>query len=356
MLKKNRQSISSGHSSVNFQAGGDIYFVHTDLPRELIDQKIEEEVEVLRKSRFFLEFDRVNAALVLGRRLIDRGLSGGTDAAKCQALAWCARLLSGSEELDQAEEYLNLAVRLGHCADVGIADAFITSQKGDKNAALEVLTEIGSPSSRSAAFMIVMHHEGTKGAVSWLKNAGFEAGDLDPEGKYSLLAHQLELTDWDAAREVLSALTDHDLEEAPVLHHMKAITLLLGTVPVEFRALVLNQLPFDAAGFPLASTDAAIEAPPSTPDQRHFSDAAVAARQLNCPGAATVDDEYSLWLELKDPERLEQGKHRLQEKLRNEEEDTPSCSSRSSVRNQDRPSGRRAGDQTTNCPQRRNYV
>ena len=318
MWKKNRQSISSGDASLNIQIGGDLNIVQTDFPRELIDQKIEEEVAILQKSRFFLEFDPVSAARVLGGRLVEGNLSGGTEASKCRALAWCARLLSRSDELDQAEEYLNLAVGLGNCADIRIAGAFLTSQKGDMNAALRVLTEIGSPFSRSAAFMIVAHHEGKKGAVSWLKDAGFEAADLDPEGKYFLLACQLELTQWDAARKVLSTLTDQDLTEAPVLHHMKAITLLLGTVPAEFHTIVLNQLPFEAAGFPLASTDAAIEARRAA--QRHFSDAALAAHQLNCPNAATVHEEYSLWLDLKDPERFEQGKHRLQEKLRNAEE------------------------------------
>ena len=313
MWKKNRQSISSGDASQNIQIGRDLNVFLTDFPRELIDHKIEEEIGILRKSRFFLEFDRVNAALVLGRRLVDRDLSGGTDAAKCRALAWCARLLSRSDKLDQSEEYLSHAVSLGYCADVGIADAFITSQKGDKNAALKVLTEIGSPFSRSAAFMIVAHHEGSKGAVSWLKDAGFEAADLDPEGKYFLLACQLELTHWDAAREVLNTLTDQDSEEAPVLHHMKAITLLLGTVPVEFRAVVLNQLPFDAADFPLASTSSAIEARRAA--QRHFAAATVAAHELNCPDAATVSDEYALWLELRDAETSDNGKRRLKEKL-----------------------------------------
>ena len=318
MWKKNRQAISSGDASLNIQIGRDLNIFHADVPRDLIDHTIEEEVDILRKSLFFVEFDRVQAALVLGRRLVDQDLSGGTDAAKCRALAWCARSLSRSDELDRAEEYLNLAVGLGHCADVGIADAFITSQKGDKNAALKVLSAIDLPFSRSAAFMIVAHHEGAKGAVSWLKDAGFEAADLDPEGKYWLLARQLELTHWDAAREVLSALTDQDSEEAPALHYMKAITLLLGTVPAELRAVVLNQLPFDAARFPLASTAAAIEARRAA--QRHFSGAATAAHQLNCLGAATLADEYSLWLELRDPERCEQGKHRLQEKLRNANE------------------------------------
>ena len=222
MWKNNKQSISSGDASQNIQIGRDLNVFLPVFPSEHIDQQIEKEVEVLRKSRFFLEFDRVAAALALGIQLVDGDLSFGTDAAKCRALAWCARLLSRSNELDQAEEYLNLAMSLGNCADVGIADACITSQKGDKSAALNILADIDSPLSRSAAFMIVAHHEGTKGAVSWLKHAGFEAADLDPDGKFILLARQLELTHWETAREILRVLTDQDAEEAPVLHHMKA--------------------------------------------------------------------------------------------------------------------------------------
>ena len=318
MWMKNRQSISSGDSSLNIQVGRDFIFFDADYPREFIDQKIEEEIEVLRKSRFFLEFDRVNAAYALGSRLVNGNLGGGTDAVKCRALAWCSRLLCRDEELDQAVKYLNLAKSMGDCAEIVVSGAFITSQKGEKNAALKVLAEIGTSFSRTAAFMIVALNEGSKGAVEWLKDAGFDATDLDSEGKCFLLTHQLELTHWDAAREVLNTLTDQDLEETPLLHHMKAITLLLSTVPVEFRAVVLNQLPFEAASFPLASTAAAIEA--RRVAQRHFSHAAEAARILNCPVAAITYDEYLLWLELRDPERVEQGKIRLQEKLRNAKE------------------------------------
>jgi hypothetical protein len=289
-------------------------FSHPYFPTALVDQKIEDEIEILRKSRFFLEFDRVHFSLALGRRLVEGELSGGTDAVRSRALAWCAHLLSLTEELEKAGEYLKLAKSLQTCAEIDIADAFIYSQKGDKSAALNTLAGIDSPTSRSAALMVVAHHEGAKGALDWLKTAGIRATDLDPDGKYFLLTRQLELAWWEAAREVLDALTDLDLNEAPVLHHMMAITYLLSTVPTELRAVVLKQLPFEAAGFPLASDAAAIDARRTA--HRHFTDAAEAAQQLNCPVAATVDDEYALWLELKDPEKPDKGRQRLEAKLR----------------------------------------
>ena len=37
---------------------------------------------------------------------------------------------------------------------------------------------------------------------------------------------------------------------------------------------------------------------------------------LNCPHAATIDDQYALWLELRDPDKSKRGRKRLASKLR----------------------------------------
>ena len=304
-----QKRLSADLKSVQPDVFSDPYF-----PTALVDQKISDDVDLLRKSRFFIEFDSVHSSLALARRLVRGELSGGSDALRSRALAWCARFLSPTEELDKAEAYLKLSKTLGNCPEIEIADAFICSQKGDKSTALSDLARIDTPISRSAALMVVVHHDGSQGAVDWLKSAGIDATDLDPEGKYILLTHQLQLAKWEAARESLDSLTDDDLHEVPVLHHMMAITHLLSTVPTELRDVVLNQLPFEAAGFPLASDAAAIDA--RRVAHRHFIKAAEVAQQLDCPRAATIDDEYALWLELKDPVESDKGRQRLEAKLR----------------------------------------
>jgi hypothetical protein len=314
MWNKDKQFISSGDASLNIQAGRDVNFFQADFPTELVDQKINEEVDILRKSRFFAEFDIVRTALSLGRRLVEGELSGGTDEVRSRALSWCARLLSATEELSTAEEYLNIAKSLSATSEVTIADAFITSKKGDKSIALQALASIDSLISRSAALMIIAHHEGAGGALEWLKKAGIEAATLDSDGKYFLLVWQLEVGSWNVARETLEALTAQDLEITPALLHMTAITYLLGTVPTELHAVVLKQVPFEAARFPLAGDIAALDARRTA--QRHFVDAAGVARQLNCPGAATLEDEYALWLELMDPDSSDNGRLQLEAKLR----------------------------------------
>ncbi len=150
--------------------------------------------------------------------------------------------------------------------------------------------------------MVVAHHDGFQGAVDWLKTVGITMADLDPEGKNSLLTYHLQLAHWEAAWECLNALTNEDLDKAPILNHMIAITHLLSAVPNELRPIVLNQIPFGAAIFPLASDAAAIDARREA--HRHFIDAVQVYTQLNCPSAATIDDEYALWLELRDPEEF----------------------------------------------------
>lgn len=300
--------------SANFDSISPEVFAQPYFPTSLVDQKIDEEIAVLRKSRFFAEFDRVGVSLALGRRLAIGELSGGTDTVRSRALSWCARLLSRTDELDKAEEYLRLANTLGNGCDINIADAFIKSQKGDKSAALKALAHINSSSARSAALMVVAHHEGAQSALDWLEKTQIGASGLDADGKLFLLTKQLDLAQWEAAEQTLKVLSDQDLTEAPLLHHMLAKTRLLSTVPDEFRGVVLNQVPFQAADFPLASDEAAMLARREA--QRHFVESVNISRSLNFPRAAKINDEYALWIELKDPETSVNGRTRLENSLR----------------------------------------
>ena len=237
------------------------------------------------------------------------------DAVRRYGLAWCVRILS-TQKLDKAEEYLKHAKKLGTCEEMDIADAFISSQKGDKNAALSALADIDSPMSRSAELMIVAHHDDPQGAVDWLRKAGIDAKDLDSDGKHFLLGRYFELADGEAAQECLGVLTDDDLRDTPVLHHMVAMTYLLSTVHDELHAVVLNQILIDPVRFPLDSDAAAIEA--RRVARQHFINAVEVANQLSLPRAAAIDTEYALWLELKDPDEDEsdKGRKRLEAELR----------------------------------------
>lgn len=74
---------------------------HFYFPTALVDQKINNDVDILRKSRFFKEFESARFSLLLGRQLVEGELSRGTDAVRSQALGWCARLLSRTDDLSK---------------------------------------------------------------------------------------------------------------------------------------------------------------------------------------------------------------------------------------------------------------
>ena len=283
-------------------------------PSNLVDQKIANEVDRLRKSRFFPDFDQVQASLALVNKLSDGELSGGTDAVRGRALAWCARFIAPTNNLDKAQEYLDLARHLADSPETRIGDAFVASQRGDRSTALSALAGIDTPQSRSAALMVVMHHDGAQGAVRWFTDAGLQAGDLDPDGKHVLLSRYFDLGNWDSAKSLVDMLSDEDFRETPVLYRMAAMAHLLTAVPAEVRNVVLSQVPFDAADFRLASDATAMNARRTA--HKLFVDAAAVAQKMGCMQSARHDDEYALWLELVDPEMSSQGRKRLEDKLR----------------------------------------
>ena len=289
-------------------------FFRIQASTKLVDERIEEELEKLRKSRFFAAFDNIRSSQKLAIRLTEGDLSLGSVSVRSRALAWCARFLSLTEKSEEAEKCLDLAKNFEDCAEITIAEAFLSSRKDGKESALKILADLDLPKSRSASLMIVANHEGARAAIDWLKAAGIEVADLDSDGRYFLLNLLLELADWEAARGCVDELTDENIREAPALYYMMAMTCLLRAVPEEFRASVFRNPPFPARDFPLASDETSIRE--RWKARNYFVEAGNIAWDLNYSGAAKICEEYALWLELADPDRCGEGMRRLETMLR----------------------------------------
>ena len=324
--QSSKQAIKSGDHSVNIQAGeditigrlkvGDINIFNDNTPTHLVDREIEREVDKIKKSRFFDRNNGVELSINLGNRLSNGDLSGGSLAVKGPALAWCARVLSVSQDnTEQANKFLEQARVCGNHEETKIAEAFIRSAAEDKAAALQLLANIDSDASRSASFIIVRHKDGAKGAIEWMNNAGYITENLEPDGKGSLLICQLELGQWDEAMHTVNKLSETDFEISPILHYIAGMAKLLSVVHENYRHIVLTQVPFEAKDFPLASDVNAMATRNSA--HEHFINGEIAARQLACLHSARACDEYALWLELRDPDQHEYGIYRLECKFNN---------------------------------------
>ena len=288
-------------------------------PTPLVDQEIERQLLVIRRSRFFQEFPTVERCLGLGTELTRGDYSGGTPVVRGRALAWCARLLVRTDELDAAKEYLREAKKLGAEDELAIANALLLSRQGDRRAALAHLADLNSPIARSAALGTVSSEEGAAGAVRWARDARVTASDLDSDGKVCLLGCLLETGDWDASWAMLDSVSPGDAATSPALDRLTALAHLLRTVPEELRAAVCVQVPSFAAHFPLASGDEAVRERDIA--RRGFRSAAAAAREVGCTHTADADEEYALWLGLRDPLQHAAAREELQARLEDPEMD-----------------------------------
>jgi hypothetical protein len=315
MREKIEQTVTAGDQSEVYQSAGGISVtkIYNNAPKELIDNVSNERIDNLARCRFFTGYDVIAEALNLSRALVDGDLVGGSDAMRARGLAWCARILAYSHDLEWVEFILNSAKTLDFSTEVGIAEAFVNSRKGDKAAALQVLASISSCGSHSAGLMIVGHHDGAENALRWMNDVCRTTDDLDSDGKGYLLNHQLQLGYWDAAAQTVASLSPGDFERTPILHHLSGLACLIRSVPSEFRSSVLFHVPLAARDFRLSSSASAMEARHTA--HTHFLDGVAAADQFGCSFAAETDEEYALWLELRDSNMLSIGLNRLKAKL-----------------------------------------
>ena len=282
-------------------------------PTSLVDREVEAALLSIRQGRLFPDFDTRVRCLRLGTALTKGDYLGGTTAIRCRALAWCARLLSRTDEAETAKEYLRKARHLGPSEEVVIATALIRSHSGEHTVALQALADLDSTMARSAALVVAADRDGPAGAVRWAAHAGVTAVDVDQDGKYLLLGWQMELGDWDAAFAILNAVADKDRAAAPGLCRLAGFAYLLQAVPPDLRATVSQGVPFFTSDFPLAADREALRA--RSRAWRHLRDAAAAARGLGCALTAATCEEYALWLELLDPGRRNEARMELQIKL-----------------------------------------
>ena len=282
-------------------------------PTSLVDREIEEALHLIRKGRPFQDFDTSSRCLQLGTALTSGEYAGGTATVRARALAWCARLLTRSDEVNTAKGYLDQARGLGAQEEVAIATALLRSHEGDRSAAFRTLASLDSPMARSAALVVAADQDGPAGALRWASKAGVETAALDPDGKLVLLAWLLELGDWDSAFSAVDAVAAEDRASAPALSRLTALAHLLQAVPAELRATVAQDVPFFAKDFPLGADRKALRA--RSRARRHIRDAAKAARGLGCSMTAETCEEYALWLELLDAGHRDEARVELQMKL-----------------------------------------
>ncbi len=245
-------------------------------------------------------------------------LAAGSAEHRARALAWCARFLALGETGDRARQLLRQSRELAATPEADIAEAFIISE-ADKQEALTKLAAIDLPAARSAALRIVTIHDKEEGALAWVQKAGLMLASFDAEGKFYHTMNQLATGRWDDAIRSATSLSDEDLNEAPALLQIMAVTQLIQAVPEQLRAVAIAQVPFEAAHFPLSSdTEAALEARRMAIS--YFDRISAFAISIGATGASNAASDHTLWLKLRDPSQHAKALDELRASMRDDKQ------------------------------------
>jgi nucleoside phosphorylase len=282
------------------QAEAKLQFASTSLPFHagLVDDEIQKELRILRCARFFDEFSRTESAITLGDKVESGNFAGGSNGARSCALAWCARVLGSGGDQARSDRFLITAKSLGNSEEVVIATAFAIAAKGVVDDAMGMLAKLSSAIARSAAFFIQRVHGDAETAIKWLADAGLTQDDLDPDGKSLYLKLLLECKRWDDAFACTSKIAESDFQAAPALLWCSAMAFLVRTTAEEYRASVLQCIPFDAVEFPLASDGKSLVLRRKAGEL--FVRCANIVRDFSCADTASLLEDYALWLRLRD--------------------------------------------------------
>jgi pimeloyl-ACP methyl ester carboxylesterase len=284
---------------------------------DLIDREIDNQLQILRRARFFNGFEAANTAHRLGTKLIDGDLSGGSDTTRGIALAWCSRFLAVDEHIDMARNFLTRARQLVDAEEIVIAESFIKRQEGDNNGALQELGTLATPLRRTAALFVAVRNRAPDAFLEWFSQVGWTADTLDADGKVLLLGQLLAAQRWDEAFVMVSSLRNGDYDDAPCLRYLAANAHLVKAVPEEFKEALLQHVPFEADAFPLASDEAGMANRHSA--ERLYEECRISAAILGVRMAQNLCSDFALWLRLRDPSKRADARGELEASMRDSE-------------------------------------
>ena len=282
----------------------------------IIDAEASGRLDRLRKCRTFGEFGAIEEARALAASLENGELAQASEDLKGTALSWCARILSSVEP----DEAAVIVARANGARDESycVAQCLVKAALGALHESIEALIKIGTPMAFGAAYISILRAEDSAKANEWLRKAGLSFSDLDGDGKFFFLRRNLEEEHWDMAYEAANEVADEDYEHTPGLYFATADAFLMQAVPTELRTFLLQQnLPFEAAGFPLRGDPSALK------NRRRASELYgrlhSVAETFGLSGVAGLMDDKALWLRLVDPEGGEEAREELENSLRDQQ-------------------------------------
>ncbi len=271
-----------------------------NLPKQALDQLVQERVTGIRSSRSFVGYDRIAAATALSVDVGTHGkYAGASDDVRAMAMSWAARLLL-DDKPEVAQELIDTASALAPDAESVLLTNAIRTAGTAVAAAMAMLGQRTSPESMTARYIIQRRAKQGPGAVAtaieWFKNSGMRISDFDEDGQALILGDLMHSGLWiDATKLTDSAI--FETTEHPHLLLNCALVALCGAAPEERRDQILDMPPlWDPLGFPLSATVDGSAARAKAIE--YFQKLREVAERLKLDAVRDYALEYLLWLRL----------------------------------------------------------
>ena len=288
------------------------------MPREFVDAEAERRLTRLRKSRFLSGARPHEQASRLATAFLTGDLVLALAITKARGVAWCARLLLGMPGHAEGPELVRAARRFADTEEVSIAEALEQSYTGDLEGAIGKLSQIESRAARAAVFITIKNNKNQEEALAWLRKSGLTLADLDSDGRFFVIAAQLDTNLFEDALASCAVLEPSDFEHTPALWYVAANAHLASVVPRELAKVILSQPPFIIGPVSLTDDVASLE---KRRKARHlYQQAAVAAHEFECLESSHDATDRALLLSLRDPHERDIAINNLEQSMRSPED------------------------------------
>ncbi len=287
------------------------------MPRELVNTEAERRLTRLRKSRFLSGARPHEQALRLATAFSTGDLALAPAITKARGVAWCARLLLGKPGHTEGPELVRAARRFADTEEVSIAEALEQSYAGDLEGAIAKLSQFESRTARAAVFIAIKNNKNQEEALAWLRKSGLTLADLDSDGRFFVIAAQLDASLFEDALASCAGLEPGDFEHTPALWYVAANAHLASVVPRELAKVILSQPPFIIGPISLADDVASLETRRKA--QHLYQQSALAAQEFECLESSYDATDRALLLRLRDPDERHIAINDLEQSMRSPE-------------------------------------
>ena len=287
-------------------------------PKEFVNQRINDELEIIRNTIWFPEFNTVAKATQLGLQIFEKGtLSSGSSQVRSKALAQCSRHLS-LENRELAIQFLEFAKDLNENFHTQLANICMFAKEDNLESVAKKLIKFDKPEARTLSLIILSRRSDKRNVLDWFKLNIQDLSQLDSDGRMQIIQILQELELWDDALTLVDKLQEDDFINTPALYYAAALTQIVSATPRHLQQLVSNQLPFTRTDFNSLKRDS-ISMELRQLAKSNFQKFYEFAHLIKLPFTAERAEAYALWLELENSSTKLIGLERLRNLIENSE-------------------------------------